>query len=324
MTRAGHGIDISTLEEAVRRAVRAPSIHNTQPWRWHVAPGRVELHADPGRRLIATDPDGRDMLVSCGAALHHLRVALAGVGANTATTRLPDPERRDHLATVHVVDGHAPSADASLYAQIDRRRCDRRPYDAGASPTLVGGLTRRARALGADIVAVEGPARERILRAIDDAALDQPHRPGYVGELVVWTHRYAGARDGVPRTSIPADGPGTGSPHRNRFPSGTLPQRASFGPDAGTLFVVTTPGDDRIDRLRAGEAVSAVLLAAAAAGYASCPLSQALELSSTRSRVQYTAGTTGHPQLLLRIGRPPAHGGPVPETPRRSLSAVLF
>lgn len=324
MGATSSGTDVHTLEEAVRRATRAPSIHNTQPWRWHVTPGRIELHADAGRRLVATDPDGRDMLVSCGAALEYLRVALAGVGAGSTTLRFPDPERRDHLATVEVVDRHPVLDDASLYAQIDRRRSDRRPYDGGAPPQLVRSLARRARTLGADLVAVEGQARDRLIQALDDAAAGQPHQPGYLAELLAWTHRYSGARDGVPSTAVPKAGPDGDARHLHRFPTGSLPHRTALGPDAGTLCVVTTAGDDRLDRLRAGEAVAAVLLAATAAGYATCPLSQALELTSTRTRVRYAAGAIGYPQLLIRIGRPAENCGPVPETPRRATSNVLF
>ncbi|GAY07326.1 dinucleotide-utilizing enzymes [Pseudonocardia sp. N23] len=305
------------------RAVRAPSIHNTQPWSWRVQPGRIMLFADDGRRLVATDPDGRDLMVSCGAALQHLRVALAGVGAATTTLRLPDPERRDHLATVRICDGLPSHADSSLFAQLDRRRSDRRPYASGAPDAVVDGLRARAGAYGAGLVRVEGAARSRLVQALDDATAGQPHRPGYLAELLAWTHRYSGARDGIPRQSVPAAGVQGDGAHLHRFPAGTMPHHAALGPDAGTLLVVTTPADTPQDRLRAGEAVGSVLLAATAAGYATCPLSQALELSATRTRVRNEAGGVEYPQLVLRIGRTFGHSGPVPETPRRALSAVL-
>ncbi|MGD9988214.1 Acg family FMN-binding oxidoreductase [Pseudonocardia sp.] len=324
MSATSSGVDVHTLEGAVRRATRAPSVHNTQPWRWRVAPGRIDLHADPDRRLVATDPDGRDLLVSCGAALEYLRVALAGVGAGSRTTRFPDADDRYHLATVTVRAGHAALDDANLYAQLDRRHSDRRPYDAGIPAQLVRTLARRARTFGAELVAVDGRAREALVRALDDAATGQPYRPGYLAELLVWTHRYAGARDGVPCTAVPKAGPDHDAGHLNRFPAGTLAHRTALEPDAGTLCVLTTAADDRTDRLRAGEAAAAVLLAATAAGYATCPLSQALELEATRARVQVAAGAIGHPQLLIRIGRPAEYSGPVPETPRRAVSNVLF
>ena len=80
------------LMRATERALRAPSVHNSQPWQWRISDGVVELHADPNRHLVGTDPDRRDLVISCGAALHHLTVALADLGVSTTTERLPDPE----------------------------------------------------------------------------------------------------------------------------------------------------------------------------------------------------------------------------------------
>jgi hypothetical protein len=116
----------SDLAMAVEHALRAPSVHNTQPWRWRFRAGGVDLYADRGRHLAATDPDGRDLLLSCGAALHHLRVALAAGGLAVAVERTPDPEDADHLATVTITAGPPDPADAALFREIPRRRTDRR------------------------------------------------------------------------------------------------------------------------------------------------------------------------------------------------------
>ena len=78
------------LTAAVEHALRAPSVHNTQPWRWRIRPDAVELHADWDRHLVATDPDRRDLVISCGAALHHLEVALAARGLTAQVRRMPD------------------------------------------------------------------------------------------------------------------------------------------------------------------------------------------------------------------------------------------
>jgi nitroreductase len=90
------------LATAVEHALRAPSVNNTQPWQWRIRPDSVELHADWNRHLMATDPDRRDLLLSCGAALHHLEVALAARGLAVQVRRMPEPEDRGHLATVAV------------------------------------------------------------------------------------------------------------------------------------------------------------------------------------------------------------------------------
>jgi len=131
---------IPQLDEAVKHALRAPSVHNTQPWRWHIdtADGVVELYADQGRRLSATDPDGRDLLISCGAALDHLVVTLAHAGLQATTLRFPDPENSAHLATVQVSGTRdAEAADGIPSPRSHRRRpgCPVRPGSCWASPT---------------------------------------------------------------------------------------------------------------------------------------------------------------------------------------------
>ncbi len=69
------------LSDAVEMACRAPSLHNSQPWRW-VAEGTstLNLYAEPGRALTTLDPLGREIYLSCGAALDHLVVPLAAAG----------------------------------------------------------------------------------------------------------------------------------------------------------------------------------------------------------------------------------------------------
>lgn len=97
---SGTGPDRETLRGAIALATRAPSVHNTQPWRWVVGEESVHLYADWSRQLPATDPDGRDLLISCGAALHHLRVALAALGWATVVHRIPNPAEPSHLAAI--------------------------------------------------------------------------------------------------------------------------------------------------------------------------------------------------------------------------------
>jgi len=88
------------LRRAVARATLAPSVHNSQPWSWRIGPRGVDLSTDATRRLPRTDPDGRDQVMSCGAALHHLLVALADAGQGARVRRMPDPTRPHHLATI--------------------------------------------------------------------------------------------------------------------------------------------------------------------------------------------------------------------------------
>ena len=316
-----------TLRRAVELALQAPSVHNTQPWLFRLGADEVELHADPSRHLPGTDPDHRDLLISCGAVLHHLTVAAAGLGMATEVARLPDPERRNHLATVRVVDCPPDRAEAGLFGQLGRRRTDRRRYSPDPVPAArISTLGAQAAAHGVRLIPATDPGvLSRMHRVLEDAATEQRHEPGYLAELLIWTHRYAGAQDGVPRTAVPARPGYAEDPALQRFPSGSLTGRQAFGPDGGILVVLTTPRDMPVDRLAAGEATSAVLLAATRTGLASAPLSQAMELPRTRERLRVEAlGIPDHPQLVIRIGSPPRGSGPLPATPRRSLDSVLI
>ncbi|MEJ8278168.1 Acg family FMN-binding oxidoreductase [Pseudonocardia spirodelae] len=315
------------LHDAVEWALRAPSLHNSQPWRWRIGADGVALYADPLRRLPETDPDRRDLVISCGAALHHLQVALAAAGAAVRVDRFPDPEDEQLLATVRPVPGAADARAAALWPALGRRRTDRRRYATDPVPASTWtALGEAARERGATLVPVTGPARRAALDDVLARAADQQRRrPGYLAELMSWTHRLAGARDGIPATARPARPAPRGADPNRAFPQGRL-AAAGAGAAAGdgaVLAVLCTPGDTGPDRLRAGEATSAVLLTAVAAGLATAPLSQALELPSTRSLLaRDVLHVDSRPQLVVRLGFP-VDDRELPRTPRRPLAAVL-
>jgi nitroreductase len=144
----------------------------------------------------------------------------------------------------------------------------------------------------------------------------------------LWTRRHAGGRDGIPIGSVPPPPVGLIEPSPLRqFPTGRLSQPPGHGPadDAAELLVLATHGDQSLDRLRAGEAVSAVLLAATQLGLVTTPLSQALEVDVTRQELQHEVlHVPEHPQLIIRIGWPATAAAALPPTPRRDLRSVLL
>ena len=179
---------------------------------------------------------------------------------------------------------------------------------------------------------VDSEQIHQLLNTLADAAQRQEHIPGYPAELRAWTNRYAAGRDGVPAGNLAATvsaGGGGATPLR-RFTRGTLreaPQQPGHATacDASELLVITTPGDEPLDRLRAGEATSAVLLTATSLGLASTPLSQAVEIEACRDAVaNHVLGVSDDPQLIIRIGWPATGAGALPATPRRPLHAVLL
>ena len=326
-------IETTVLGMAVEDALRAPSVHNTQPWRWRIHPEMVELHADWNRHLPATDPDRRDLIMSCGAALHHLQVACAVRGLAVEVDRLPDPEDRSHLATVAIRPGPGDPADAALFPAIHRRRTDRRRMShRPVPPGFLRTLAAQAHRVGALLVPVTGaPMRQRLSTSLIEAGHHQDFTPGYIAELQLWTRRYAGARDGVPAASVapPPVGLTGGSPLR-RFPRAQLNQPRQLpghgvADDAAELLVITTAGDGVLDWLRAGEATSAVLLTATRTGLATTPLSQAVEVAMSRCELQLEVlHVPEYPQLVIRVGWPASGAAELPVTPRRDLNSVLL
>ncbi|GAA1331616.1 Acg family FMN-binding oxidoreductase [Saccharothrix algeriensis] len=319
--------DRGTIRAAVALACRAPSVHNTQPWRWRIGDRSVHLHADPTRAIPATDPRGADLLLSCGAALHHLRVALAGLGWRAVAHHLPNPAEPDHLAAVEFARHEPTGTEVALAAAIPRRRTDRRRYSTWDVPDAVSLLLeQRATEHDAVLRHITGSrTRFELATAIEQAAARQDADPAYRWELRLWSGRHADS-DGVPAANAPSGVPRHGDLRLREFPGGLLVDEPSGEreEDGALLLVLGTSSDDRLSTLRAGEAMSAVLLEATAAGLAACPLSQPLEVAATRDRVrdEVLDGLLS-PQVVLRVGWAAFGADPLLATPRRPLGEVV-
>ncbi|GAA3434926.1 Acg family FMN-binding oxidoreductase [Kutzneria kofuensis] len=319
--------DVRTLRSAVSLAARAPSIHNSQPWRWLLGATSLHLYADASRLLPATDPDGRDLMLSCGAALHHLQVALAASGWGTHVHRFPNPNEPDHLAAVEFLPRDASRNDVALAAAIQLRRTDRRRYTSWPVPSeLIDDLARTAGAFGTVLMPATDPDdRYQLVVALSEASTQQEADEAYAAELATWTGRSPFVTEGVPATNIPAGERRHGDTTMRAFPNGQLTESGDrWEDDAGELLVLATSTDDVGARLRAGEAMSAVLLWATDFRMATCPLSQVLEIEATRNVVRdRVLDGFGVPQIVLRVGWAPVNAAPLPATPRRPLDDIL-
>jgi nitroreductase len=320
-----------TVRTALELAARAPSVHKSQPGRWRVQtasqPPRLELFADPDLHLRSVDPDGRGLILSCGAALHHCVVALAALGWRGKIHRLPDPARPEHLATIELFGpdpGRPPEqTDVALAAAIPRRRTDRRYFSgwpvAAADVALMG-----ARAARAGVMLRRIDALDRLNAVVAEAVYAHRTDYDYLAELARWSGRY-GSVAGVPARSVPA--PNAGAPIPGRlFADPMLAQPPGAGPaeDRAVMLALGTDDDDRLAQLRAGEATSVVLLTATALGLANCPVTEPLEIAETRAAVRRDVfGTSGYPQMLLRVGWAPINADPLPATPRRFLDDTV-
>lgn len=332
-------------------AARAPSLHNTQPWRFRPRRDCIELLADPDRKLTAVDPAGRELTISCGAALFGLRLGLRKLGRLPAVALQPDPAQPLLLARVWPA-GHAARtpAEADLIAAVPHRHTHRGPFSPGEVPArLLDSLVTDAAAEGCELVFITDPqVVSRLSRLVRRAGAEQRANPEISAELARWVRPVGSlARDGVPATARPADAdrsdeagspPGAGPaarrwsrlahshPAARRFAE-RLAQR-DFG-EPGTeqpggepplaTAVLMTPGDTSADWLRAGQALDRLLLRAAARWVFASLQSQPIESPSHRRVVRALAGGHGYPQLLLQFGR----ANTAPATPRRPQAELL-
>nr|WP_128618801.1 NAD(P)H nitroreductase [Mycobacterium lepraemurium] len=311
--------DPETVRTALALASRAPSVHNTQPWRWRIDPAGLHLYADPARQLPHTDPDGRDLILSCGIALQHCATAFAAVGWRSRVRRLPDPDDPDHLATLEFSPQTADYVDVALAAAIPRRRTDRRHYSCWPVPVGdIALMAARAARAGVTLYQVEDVdgLHDVVAQSIRDHLTQD-----YLAELTTWSGRYFSV-SGVPARNTPFPDPAAKIPTR-LFAGAALPMApgSSAADDNAVVLALGTRHDDRLARLRAGEATGVVLLTATSSGLASCLVTEPLETPQTRAAVRADIfGDGHHPQMLLRVGWAPINADPLPATPRRDLA----
>ena len=317
-----HFPDAETIRSALLLGNRAPSVHNTQPWMWRVGEQSLHLYANHDLNLPHTDPDARDLMLSCGAALNHCMVALAALGWQSKIRRFPNSAEPDHLAVIELHRHPTSETDVALAAAIPRRRTDRRNYSWWPVPqrdiALMG-----ARAARAGVTLRRVDALDNFKSIVADAAWQHRTDHDYLAELTTWSGRYASTA-GVPARSAPQPDTTAAIPARS-FAGAVLAQSPDADPTEDNAIVIAlgTAEDDTMSRLRAGEATSLVLLTATAAGLASCPITEPLEIAETRAEVQADVfGAEAYPQMLLRIGWAPVNADPLPSTARRDLSEM--
>jgi len=310
---------------AIEQACRAPSLHNTQPWRFTFDGRRIELFADTSRGLTATDPDSRELVLSCGAALYNLRVALRKVGYDGRPTLLPNPANPRLLASVAIVEtAPATVAERREYAALIRRHTHRGPFEARPlTPELAVLLQRAAHEENAQLIYVHDPGqRRRVLQLARTAERAQQADERIAAELAAWTPSPGVThRDGVPATAYSSEPRASANdlPPRDFDQSRGYGRLSSHDPAPGVMAVLTSPTDLQPDWLRAGQALERVLLVAADRWAFAALHSPLTEVPHLRAELRRELCTSGYPQILLRFGYAPD----ATVTPRRSVDEVL-
>jgi nitroreductase len=311
----------SGLAACLEAAIAAPSVHNSQPWRFRLRPNHIDVLLDPDRRLPAIDPDGREAWISVGAALLNLRIAILADGRVPLTLLQPDPGEPDLLASVTLGGPHRPDASVrALASAITNRHTNRRPFrDIEVRDEVIDQLVAAARAEGGTLVAADLPGRTALLSLVRTAHERQQDDPAYCAELARWTGVEAGRRDGVPAGSFGPTDDRQVLPLRDfGIAQPKAPRRHAQFENAPTMVVLYTAGDTPSHWLRAGQAMERVLLTATVRGVANTPMTAPTEMPELRELLS-TPADPPVAQVILRLG----YGDPCPATPRRRLSDVI-
>ena len=313
-------LDAGRFADLVTVGIRAPSLHNTQPWLFRRYGDAVEILADPERTLPATDPTGWGLRIAVGAAAYNVRLGYAMLGWRAEAEAFPEPGQEHLLVRVRpVAECPATPAERTVAAAIGRRHTNRRPYlDTSVPAAILEALVEAAEAEACRLTVLDPRAVGEVAELMRAADEELERRPGYGDERHRWIRGLSQAPDGV------RGDPLAGRPHpderlrRRDFgasPSGAI-RRYESDP---CVAVLSSSAPGRFDELRAGQALQHVLLRATAERLTSSLYSQPIEVGSTRARLSALCGA-GTPQMVLRVGYGLAHH----PSPRRPAQDVLL
>jgi hypothetical protein len=285
---------------------RAPSPCDLKPWRFRIVEGSeelgsadlhptdqsssaermrsaastrrgaaLELVADAGHAPAQSEAAMREVILSCGAALLNMRLALRHFGRRDDVQLLPDPEDPSIVARIRA-GRHAAETprDRELFYAIERRHTVHGALGGTVTAALVEQCRTEAQIYGAWLHCISAPADRQS-----------------IGDLVFEAHVAATDADDLPACD---DWHGT-----------TLREAAlvrGMVQQAPVLMLLGTYGDDPAHWVVAGEALEAVLLCAAAHGVFAAFANQPLRVPTLRPWVSAVAGHRGSPHVLFGLG----------------------
>ncbi|RKU05270.1 nitroreductase [Burkholderia sp. Nafp2/4-1b] len=316
------------LRSLLGYAVLAPSSHNSQPWRFLVNGTTISVCADRIRALPVVDPFDRELIISCGAALLNLRVALNHAGLAHTISTFPSEVDPDLLALVRICDdGYSDASLGELFDAIPERVTTRAPFESTAVPDAIQqSLIAAGVAEGADVACVDSIThRARVAELVAEADRQQFADPRFRRELASWIdpRRHV---DGMPAfaAGVPAlldfAAPVVTTAVRTfDLGNGLAALHHQLVGASPLVICIATVRDDREAWLAAGQALERILLVATRVGYTASYLNQPIETAGLRAHLCHMLGLRGEPQLLLRVGRGPH----TPHSPRRPLDEVI-
>lgn len=303
-------------------AVLAPSSHNTQPWLFRVSEDgpTIELLADTRRALPINDPDNRELHISCGCALFNLRVAAADAGLKLTCSLLPELDRPELVARVHIGSGMAGAELAGLGEAALHRRTWRNRFKSEPLPdVLQRQLCDAAEAEGGRLQLLPEPElRSQVIELVKQGDSLQWQDEDWREELAHWMHP-GRSGDGlmVPRLVAPLV---RGVVRRFDMGRSVGSQDSLLAEESPLLALLTSLGDTPPDWLKTGQALQRLLLVAQQQGVQASYLNQPIQLAQLRPVLEQALAAQGHAQILLRLGYPDDR---LPASPRRPIEDVI-
>jgi hypothetical protein len=319
------------LKFLLQYAVLAPSSHNTQPWRFKIARDIIYLEADRTRLLPVADPQGRELIISCGTALFNLRIALHHFGYAGQIISFPDPSKPDLLACIQLGNPIHESGDEHLLFQaIQKRHTNRGNYDDWDVPeSLINWMKADAAAEGAWLYLVKGNTKRQMMAdLVVQADCLQMADPKYRDELTSWMHPSGSkSHDGIPAYGFGVSEyldfarPLFALVLRTFNLGNSIAERSRYlVTQSPTIVVIGTNGDTSADWFKAGQALERILLRASTVGLSGSFLNQPIQVPDLRVQLGKLLNKNGYPQIVLRLG----FGAEAKPTPRRTVDEVLF
>lgn len=315
------------ISTVIPSMVLAPSAHNTQPWKFKVDDGRIDVFIEWDRHLSVSDPTERELYVSIGCAILNAKVAAADAGFSTDVRYFQEGQGRDlPVVRIKLTEGSIDETLKPLHQAITRRRTNRLLYDA---ELLAESERESLSAISTSEMVVLGDKgkMQEIADVSARGTFSTLSRKEFKGELSQWVRNsWTKKPDGMPGYAmrIPA------------LVSLVAPMMVRVAPihkqesksvkeqieSSSVVVVIVTERDQREDWMRAGELLEKVWLQATAIGLAACTHAAAIEASEeTRGEVRKIINTRNHPQAILRIGHAPTID--LKATPRRTVDDCL-
>jgi hypothetical protein len=312
----------------VRYAILAPSGHNTQPWLFKINDDYIEVIADRTRALPVIDPEDVELIISAGAALENLFVAMKYFGYGPKIDYFPDEGDNDLLARVKLIEKYEPSDnDIKLFKAIPKRRTNRTQFaDQGVDGLILQKIETCVYVDKTNLLVIKDSAkREEALKLIERGDKVQCEDKSFCRELAQWVHpNRKNSKDGIPGYAF---GMNDLISYAGPFFIGNLEwgdiqaaRDRNLVKGSPVLAVLECKENNPINWLFTGMSLSRMLLTACDEGISASYLNQPIEVPDLKKQLKEMLGLNGYPQLIIRMG----YGKQVKATPRRDVDEVIL